>query len=186
MTHHLRSVALVPALLLAGCATTTTYSQPYDAGPPPAALEGRVESIHEVVRRTQGDPGGGAIAGAVVGGLLGGALTGHGAGAMVGAIGGAATGAAVSQGSSEERWYEVRVRFDDGSWGRIDYGAPPPFRVGDRVRQSSHGLVPASRRPLRSPPREPPPPREPAPPDDGPPQGTPPPPPAELPPPPVD
>ncbi len=107
MTPHLRPVALVPALLLAGCATTTTYSRTYDAGPPPAALEGRVESIHEVVRRTQGDPGGGAIAGAVVG---------HGVGATVGG-GATATGAELRQARRNAK------------------PAPTPIKAAPRVRR---------------------------------------------------
>jgi outer membrane lipoprotein SlyB len=162
---------LTPALLLAGCYTTTTYSRTIDGGGYAPALEGRVEDVHEIVRRTEGSPAGGAVGGAIIGGLLGGAITGRPLGAVVGAAGGAATGAAVSQGSSEQRWYEVVVRFDDGSVGRITYRNPPPWRIGDRVRQSPSGLVAAGERPERTPRGEAP-------------RWTPPPPPAGIPPPP--
>lgn len=187
MTPNTRLAMCATVLLSAGCATTTTYSRTYDAEPP-APLEGRVDSIREVVQRTEGDPAGGALAGGVIGGFFGGAITGRPLGAVVGALGGAATGAAVSQGARDERrWYEVRVRFDDGSWGRIDYGAPPPWRVGDRVRQGPNGLVRAAPRPAVRPRSEPPrdePARDELP-RDAPPDLTPPPPPREIPPPPM-
>jgi outer membrane lipoprotein SlyB len=116
--------------------------------------EGRVESVRETVRRLEGDPGRGAVAGAIVGGLLGSAIGGrthrdrhgrvhhhgNGAGAVAGAIGGAVVGAAASQGSSEERLYEVFVRFDDGGYETFAYRDALPFGIGDPVRLTSRGL----------------------------------------------
>jgi outer membrane lipoprotein SlyB len=169
--------ALTPALLLAGCYTTSTYSREVEPGyarRPAWSRQGEIVSIREIVHRTQGEPVGGAIAGGLIGGLLGHAITGEGGGALVGAVGGAATGAAVSQGSSERRTYEVEVRFDDGSVGRIAYAAPPPWHTGDRVRQTARGLewVGRGARQQVEPPRTPPP------------SSPPPPPPTQLPPPP--
>jgi len=156
MPRHLAAAALLPTLLLSACMTTTTTSRTW--GEPTAgewARTGRVESIREVVRRHEGNPAGGAVAGAIVGGLLGSAVGGHtsydrwgnayhrgsGAGAVVGAVGGAMIGAAASQGASEERTYEVFVRFDDGAAETYVYGPPLPFEVGDAVTATPEGLA---------------------------------------------
>ena len=179
-------VLAAAALLLPACYTTSTSSREVaevGAAPPPPprwSRDGTVEGVREVVRRTEGNPAAGAVVGSAVGALLGGALTNSGGGAAVGALGGAATGAAASSGHSEERYYVVAVRFDDGSEGQVSYWHPPPWRPGDRVRQTAHGLAWLGRapqpRPLAS-----------APPPAGvpPPTGLPPPPPAQPPPPPA-
>jgi outer membrane lipoprotein SlyB len=137
-----RRLALItlPALLLGGCVTTETRSQTW--GPDPYAAQwaryGHVESIRENVRTQQGDPGAGAAAGAIIGGLLFGGhslpqtVFGMGAGAMV--------GAAASSGGSEERWYEVFVRFDDGALERYVYQGYLPFRVNEGVVLTAQGL----------------------------------------------
>jgi outer membrane lipoprotein SlyB len=65
------------------------------------------------------------------------------AGAVFGAATGAVVGAAASQGSAEERWYEVTVRFDDGGLETFVYRSWPPFRVGDPVQLTQLGLSPA-------------------------------------------
>jgi len=181
---RLQGVALAAALLLPGCYTASSYSREVGGGPPPQqpwSRDGTVEGIREVVRRTEGNPAAGAVVGSAVGALLGGALTRSGGGVAVGAIGGAATGAAVSSGRSEERYYVVAVRFDDGARGQISYWNPPPWRIGDRVRQTARGLAwlgrPAPQRPPTNAPPSPPTP---------PPAGQPPPPPAQPPPPPSD
>jgi outer membrane lipoprotein SlyB len=153
-TRHL-ATALLPALLLSACATTTTTSTMW--GDPNAgdwARTGHVESIRETVRRQEGNPAAGAVAGAFLGSIFGSAFGGHthydrwgnayhrgsGAGAVVGAIGGAAIGAAASQGGAEERSYEVFVRFDDGALETFVYGQDLPFRPGDGVVQTPQGL----------------------------------------------
>ncbi len=144
---------LAPGLLSACLATTTTRTWGEPQGG--YARAGRVESIRETVHRWQGDPAAGAAAGAVVGGLLGAALGGHGwydrwggyhyqgnpGGAVVGAIGGAAVGAAASQGSGEERIYEIVVRFDDGGYQTFAFRGGVPFQVGEVVVLGPQGLT---------------------------------------------
>ena len=132
---------LAPALLLVGCIATTTERRTVDDSGPGWYRDGNIENVRETIRRTEGDPGGGAVAGAIIGGLLGRALLGDGGGAFIGAIGGAATGAAASQGGAEDRYFEVFVRFDGGALGRFVYYGPPPWRSGDRVRQTAGGLA---------------------------------------------
>jgi outer membrane lipoprotein SlyB len=157
-TRHLAALALLP--LLGACVTSTTttrtWGDPYGQGGGEWARNGRVESIRETVRRTEGDPAAGAVAGAVVGGVLGSVLGGHtwydrwgyahseasGAGAVVGAVGGAMVGAAASQGGATDVTYEVFVRFDDGGYETYVYRPPLPFRVGDPVALTPRGLEP--------------------------------------------
>ena len=128
-------VALSPA-----CATTTTTSTTWTD--PNAAGYGRagsVESVQEIVQRTQGNPTAGAGAGALVGGLVFGG--GRGPAAIAGAAGGAAIGAAASQGTTEQRTYQVVVRFDDGGYGEFVYAGFSPFRPGERVVVAPGGLA---------------------------------------------
>lgn len=149
----LTSFALLP-LLLTACVATTTTTRTWGGPGDEWARYGRVETIRETVRRTQGDPAGGAVAGAIIGGLLGSALgsTTHydrwgrphqhasAAGAVLGAAGGAAVGAAASQGSAEQRTYDVFVRFEDGGLEPFAFEGAPPFRVGDAVVLTPRGL----------------------------------------------
>jgi outer membrane lipoprotein SlyB len=156
MTRQLAALLLLP-LLATGCTTTRTYQttswdEPHGGWERP----GRVERVRETVTRTEGNPAGGAVAGALIGGLLGSAIGGHthydrwgrayhhasGAGAVFGAVGGAMVGAAASQGSSEDRTYEVLVRFNDGGRQRFVYRGAPPFRAGDEVLLTDRGLQP--------------------------------------------
>jgi outer membrane lipoprotein SlyB len=128
-------VALSPA-----CATTTTTRTVWTD---PAAVgygrTGRVDSVQEIVQRTEGNPAAGAVAGALIGGLLFGG--GYGPSAVAGAVGGAAIGAAASQGASEQRTYEIVVRFDDGGYGEFVYAGYSPFRPGERVAVTPGGLA---------------------------------------------
>jgi outer membrane lipoprotein SlyB len=130
----LLAVALSPA-----CATTTTtrtvWTDPAAAG---YGRAGRVAQVQEIVQTTQGNPGAGAAAGALVGGLLFGG--GRGPSAVAGAVGGAAVGAAASQGSAEQRTYQIVVRFDDGGYGEFVYAGYSPFRPGERVAVTPGGL----------------------------------------------
>ncbi len=142
-TIRLVAPALLPALLLTGCVTTTVASRTW--GEPDAAgwaRYGTVSSIRETVVHQQGDPAAGAAAGAVIGGLLGSTWH-HGdpGGAIFGAIGGAMVGAAASQGGPDTVTYEVWVRFDDGGYEPFVYAPPLPFRVGDRVTLTAQGLA---------------------------------------------
>ena len=128
-------IAIAPA-----CATTTTTRTTWtDPGAAGYGRAGRVESVQQIVQRTQGNPGAGAVAGGLIGGLLFGG--GRGPAAVAGAVGGAAVGAAASQGSAEQRTYEVVVRFDDGGYGEFVYGGFSPFGPGERVVVTPGGLA---------------------------------------------
>jgi outer membrane lipoprotein SlyB len=128
-------VALSPA-----CATTTTtrttWTDPSAAG---YGRAGRVESVEQIVQRTEGNPAAGAAAGALVGGLVFGG--GRGPAAVAGAAGGAAVGAAASQGTTEERTYQIVVRFDDSGFGEFVYAGYSPFMPGERVVVTPGGLA---------------------------------------------
>jgi outer membrane lipoprotein SlyB len=129
-------LALAPACM-ATSTTTTTWTDP--SAPGYWYRQGRVESVQEMVRRTEGNPAGGALLGALIGGFL---FGGRGPGAVIGAIGGAQVGAAASQGESESRTYQVLVHFDDGTYGMFAYGGyAPPFRPGERVVLTPQGLA---------------------------------------------
>ena len=128
-------ITLVPS-----CATTSSSSTVWtEPAPGPAwARPGHVEWVREIVHRQEGNPVGGAVAGALIGGLL---FGGRGPSAVVGAAGGAAVGAAASQGTYEQRSYEVLVRFDDGTTGMFVYARYSPFRPGERVVLTQQGLM---------------------------------------------
>jgi len=95
-----------------------------------------VESVRAV--ETDGRDG---VAGAVAGGLLG-AILGHqighgglrGVAGIVGAIGGALTGRAIERASTRQVRYDVVLRLPDGGSQVHSYDAPPPVRVGERIR----------------------------------------------------
>ncbi|HXU61250.1 MAG TPA: hypothetical protein VN962_06070 [Polyangia bacterium] len=61
--------------------------------------------------------------------------------AVAGMAGGAAVGAAASQGSTEQRSYQIVVRFDDGAYGEFVYADFSPFRPGERVVVTPGGLA---------------------------------------------
>ncbi len=141
-THPRIVLMLALAAVVSSCWTTTTYSpwsQSSVAGD--WARRGRVESVREIIRRREGNPAGGALAGAFIGGFL---FGGRGPGALIGAAGGAALGAAASQGSSETRFYQLLVHFDDGTYGMFTYAAYPPFAPGQAVVLTRDGLWAAS------------------------------------------
>jgi outer membrane lipoprotein SlyB len=132
-------VAILLLVLAPACmaTTTTTWSDP--SAPGYWYRRGQVESVQEMVRRTEGNPAGGALLGALIGGFL---FGGRGPGAVMGAIGGAEVGAAASQGGSESRTYQVLVHFDDATYGMFAYGGyAPPFRPGERVVLTPQGLA---------------------------------------------
>jgi outer membrane lipoprotein SlyB len=103
------------------------------------AKPGRVESVQEIVQRTEGNPAGGALAGALIGGFLFGH---HGRASLFGAVAGAAAGAAASQHASESRTYHLLVRFNDGTFGMFVYAGAPPFQPGQAVVLTPQGLAP--------------------------------------------
>jgi outer membrane lipoprotein SlyB len=128
-------LALAPA-----CAATTTAGTTWTDPSTPGYWSrlGQVESVQEMVQRTEGNPAGGALVGALIGGFL---FGGRGPGALLGAVGGAEVGAAASQGASESRTYQVLVHFDDGTYGMFAYGGYAPFRPGERVVLTPQGLA---------------------------------------------
>jgi outer membrane lipoprotein SlyB len=134
-------LALVLGIMLSpACAVTTTSRTVWtDPGAAGYGRAGSVASIEEIVQRTQGNPAAGAVAGGLIGGLLFGG--GRGPAAVAGVAGGAAVGAAASQGSSEQRSYQIVVRFDDGGFGEFVYAGFSPFRPGERVVVTPGGLA---------------------------------------------
>ena len=135
----LTAATLLPLLTTISCAATTTTTTTWSAPSSPGwARYGNVESIQEIVQRTEGNPAGGALAGALIGGFL---FGGRGHASLLGAAGGAAVGAAASQGSAETRSYHVLVRFEDGGYGVFVYRGYSPFRPGDRVMLTAQGLA---------------------------------------------
>jgi outer membrane lipoprotein SlyB len=144
MTTRLAALAIAP-ILLSACVTTSTttrtWGEPYAEAPEAHARYGRVEQVRETVHRQRGDPAGGAVAGAVIGGIVGSNMDrGRGPGTLLGALFGAAVGANASQGTAEERIYEVFVRFEDGGWESFTYRGYLPFQPGDSVRWGPRGL----------------------------------------------
>lgn len=107
---------------------------------------GVIEAIRSV--ETPGEPGyGGAIAGGVIGAIVGnqvGRGDGRRVARIVGAVGGAYAGREIERRHARRTEYEVVVRLPDGVATRR-YGAPPPFRVGDRVRLADSDLLPDPR-----------------------------------------
>lgn len=99
---------------------------------------GRVESIQQIVQRTEGNPGAGAAAGALIGAIL---LGHHGHPSLFGAAAGGAIGAAASSGASETWTYQVLVRFDDGESGVFLFRDFSPFAPGDYVVLTPAGLA---------------------------------------------
>jgi outer membrane lipoprotein SlyB len=135
---------LLPALLFTGCvgvqSSTRTWSEPGTAPQDERVWYGRVAQISETVEAYRGDPVAGAAAGAVIGGVLGSAMTqGHGGG-LFGAMAGAMIGADASRGGETRWFYDVTVRYDEGSLRTYRYEGQVPFRVGDQVMLSARGL----------------------------------------------
>jgi outer membrane lipoprotein SlyB len=139
MKNAIVGMALL-TVVASSCATTTTTSTTW-VDPNASgywARPGRVESVQEVVRRTEGNPAGGALAGALIGGFL---FGGRGPAGLFGAVSGAAVGAAASSQAEEARTYQVLVRFSDGTYGTFVYGGYSPFRPGEPVVLTPQGLA---------------------------------------------
>ena len=127
-------------LFVAACTTTQTRTTWVS---PPAERLGTVSWVQQTSIDQQGNPVGGAVVGGVVGGLFGRAIGGgRGPGTLIGAVGGAAAGAAMS-GSSQETFFDVGVRFDDGGQQVFRFPYPPQVSTGSRV-----GVIGGSMRPL--------------------------------------
>jgi outer membrane lipoprotein SlyB len=144
-TTRFAALLLVPALLGTGCVAaqtrTRTWSDQQGEEQREQVWYGRVAQIRETVEEYRGNPAGGAVAGAVVGGVVGNALSGGHGGGLIGAVAGAMIGADASRGQGARVYYEVTVRYDDGSLRAYAYEGQVPFRVGDEViLSSSRGL----------------------------------------------
>jgi outer membrane lipoprotein SlyB len=139
------SLLLIPAVLGTGCVAaqtrTRTWSDQQGQDQREQVWYGRVAQISETVQEYRGDPAGGAVAGAVVGGVVGHALSGGHGGGLFGAVAGAMIGADASRGQGSRWYYEVTVRYEDGSLRTYYYEGQVPFRVGDEVVLSSRGLA---------------------------------------------
>jgi len=102
---------------------------------------GVVESVTERTQRGEGS-GVGAVGGAVVGGLLGnqiGGGSGKDVATVVGALGGGYVGNEVEKRVKSTKYYEVRVRFEDGSTS-VFKEATQSWRPGDRVKVVNNAL----------------------------------------------
>jgi outer membrane lipoprotein SlyB len=83
---------------------------------------------------------GGGVAGAVLGSQVGNG-NGRTAAQLLGAVGGALAGREVEKNVRRNTHYEVVTRLESGGVQTINYAAPPPLRVGDRVRVEGNALV---------------------------------------------
>ena len=129
--------ALLAICPVFGCATTETTSSWVGVGD--WQRPGRVVAVREIDHRIEGNPAGGALLGALIGGIL---FHGRGPATMYGAATGAVVGAAASSGSAETRTFQVHVHFDDGDDGVFAFRDGSPFRPGDPVVLTPHGLMP--------------------------------------------
>ena len=104
---------------------------------------GVIESVREVEKA--GDAGGlGAVAGGVAGGVLGnqvGAGRGRDIMTVVGAIGGALAGHQIEKNVKKAKFYEIVVRFEDGTTRTLSQANAPSWRPGDHVKIQSGELV---------------------------------------------
>ena len=136
MISMLARALLFAAAACTSCTHTTTTSTTWVAEGN-WTRPGTVESVREIVQRTEGQPVAGAFAGALIGGFL---FHGDGPATLFGAAAGAAVGAAASQGSAETRTFQLLVRFDDGERGMFVFRDYSPFPPGARVVLSQQGL----------------------------------------------
>jgi len=117
----------------------------YPNPPPPVVCRecGVVQSVQALTRQGEGS-GVGAVAGGVLGGVLGnqvGRGRGRDAATVVGVLGGAVAGHQIEKSQRTTTYYQITVRFDDGSVRTFTQEAPPPWRQGDRVRSYNGGLI---------------------------------------------
>lgn len=146
--------AILEEPLVLGTATVARNARPVPPAPPvveaSASSEPRdcsdcgiVEAIHAV--EDKGSAGSvGTLAGGVLGAVIGsqvGRGDGRSAATILGALGGAYAGREIERQSRRRTHYEVVVRLPQGGVQTSSYDAPPPFRVGDRVRLAAGGSL---------------------------------------------
>ncbi|HPA01003.1 MAG TPA: glycine zipper 2TM domain-containing protein [Chiayiivirga sp.] len=115
--------ALLPALLLAACATPGGYYSGHGGGYAPpqdgyarCANCGVVEKIDRVYGE-RNSSGGGAVLGGIIGAIVGnqiGSGSGRAAATVAGAIAGGAVGNSAERNANSAPWYELYLRMDDG------------------------------------------------------------------------
>ena len=115
--------ALLPALLLAACATPGGYYSGHGGGYAPpqdgyarCANCGVVEKIDRVYGE-RNSSGGGAVLGGIIGAIVGnqiGSGSGRAAATVAGAIAGGAVGNSAERNANSSPWYELYLRMDDG------------------------------------------------------------------------
>lgn len=115
--------ALIPALMLAACATPGGYYSGHGGGygPPQDGYArcadcGVVEKIDRVYGE-RGASGGGAVLGGIIGAIVGnqvGSGSGRAAATVAGAIAGGAIGNNAERNANAAPWYELYLRMDDG------------------------------------------------------------------------
>lgn len=97
---------------------------------------GVIESV-QIINDVKNTTGVGIVGGAVVGGLLGnqvGGGRGKDVATVAGAVGGAVAGNEIEKRAGSTRYYEITVRFDDGSSRVFTEANPPAWQPGDHVR----------------------------------------------------
>lgn len=150
----IRSLAGLAAIAaLAGCASDpyyynygdSRYSEPPRTYAPPAYPAygnvaytdyGRIVAI-DVVGRSGGTSGVGAVAGAIVGGVVGhqiGSGRGNDAATVAGAIGGGLAGNEIEKRRAGDERYRIVVEMRDGRTAAFEQDSTNGLRVGDRVR----------------------------------------------------
>jgi outer membrane lipoprotein SlyB len=135
MTRMRLLFVLVIALLLTACASSGSYAY-RDGGDRVCRACGVVERLE----RVEGGPGYASGSGAVLGAIIGGALgnqvgkgDGRKAATIAGAVAGGLIGNKIEKDGSGGTWYEVFVRFDDGSRRVIRQRSRDGIREGDRI-----------------------------------------------------
>ncbi len=130
---------------------TPSGSQPLQVAAAPSAPKavckdcGVIESVVE--REKAGEASGiGAVGGGVLGGVLGhqvGGGRGRDVATVVGAVGGAVAGHEIEKTMKKSKFYEITVRFEDGSSRVFSQEAQPAWRRGDRIKLVNGELRPA-------------------------------------------
>ncbi len=122
--------------------------RPTAAVPPPPALPvacrecGVIEFVREVEKAGQAG-GTGAVAGGVAGAVVGRGVSNdrnRTFGTIAGAVGGAVAGHQIEKAVKTSKYWEVIVRFEDGSARTYQQEQQPLWRQGDRVRVTN-GMI---------------------------------------------
>jgi len=128
--------------LLFGCSATVPPARTTWTAPTYRARPGVIESVDEIKEHVASNAGGDVLTGVFIGSFLFSTLLfHHGPRFVVGAD----TGRSALAGSDGESTtlprYQVLVRFDDGSSMTLVYTNDVPFRRGERVVLTQHGLL---------------------------------------------